>query len=233
MMKKQINSLIYSFLVMGVLLIFAGSCKKEDNNNNTNSANTFTDPRDGNVYDTVTIGTQTWMAENLRYLPSVAGPGTGSFTTPYYYVYHNVGTNVQEAKANINYFNYGVLYNWTAAISACPSGWHLPSDAEWTQLIDYLGGDGTAGGKLKEAGTSHWNSPNTGATNETGFTALPGAYRHLDGKFYDFGSFGYWWSATEYGTSEAWLRCIHYSYSDVFRYNLDKQLGLSVRCVKD
>ena len=118
--------------------------------------NGFTDARDGTHYDAVKIGNQVWMAENLKYLPSVVGPATGSETAAYYYVYDYDGTDVMAAKATANYTTYGVLYNWPAAMNACPTGWHLPSDAEWTELTDYLGGSGVAGGKLKEIGTTHW-----------------------------------------------------------------------------
>ena len=127
------------------------------------TSGTFIDSRDGNEYNWVQIGDQIWMAENLKYLPSVVGSGTGSETTPYYYVYGYNGTNVADAKATDNYATYGVLYNWTAAMDGeassttnpsgiqgvCPAGWHLPSDAEWTELTDYLGGTSVAGGKLK------------------------------------------------------------------------------------
>ena len=164
------------------------------------SFSSFTDPRDGNVYKTVTIGNQVWMAENLKYLPWVAEPGQSSSTSSYYYVYGYTGTSVPAAKATSNYSTYGVLYNWNAACTSCPWGWHLPSDAEWTHLTDYLGGQSVAGGKLKETGTSHWNSPNIGATNETGFTALPGGFRNYYGDFNYIGDYGYWWSATEYAT---------------------------------
>jgi len=193
----------------------------------------FTDPRDGNVYQTVTIGTQIWMAENLKYLPSVVGPATGSQTTAYYYVYDYDGTDVTAAKATANYTTFGVLYNWPAALNACPTGWHLPSDTEWTELTDYLGGGGVAGGKLKEIGTTHWNTPNTDATNETGFTALPSGYRDDDGTFGNIGYNGYWWSATEYGASSAWDRYVGGGSSDVGSYNDGKELGFSVRCVRD
>ncbi|SDD19418.1 FISUMP domain-containing protein [Williamwhitmania taraxaci] len=179
--------------------------------------NTFTDSRDGNVYHTVTIGSQVWMVENLKYLPSVVGSGTGSTTTPYYYVYGYNGTVVADAKATANYAIYGVLYNWPAAMNGaasstvnpsgvqgvCPTGWHLPSDAEWTQLTTFLGGESVAGGKLKEIGTTHWASPNTGADNSSGFTALPGGYRNYGGSFYYIGYGGYWWSATEYDATHA------------------------------
>ena len=213
------------------------------------SGGTFTDTRDGKVYQTVVIGTQEWMAENLAYLPSVVSPGTGSNTTSYYYVYGYDGASVSAAKSTANYTTYGVLYNWPAAMNSsasssanpsgvqgvCPTGWHLPSDAEWTELTDYLGGVSVAGGKLKETGTTHWASPNTGATNETGFTALPGGRRLVDGTFFFIGSYGFWWSAIEYDSDDAWYRYMLYNYSNVGRssYNYGKEVGFSVRCVRD
>lgn len=213
------------------------------------TSGTFTDSRDGNEYNWVQIGNQVWMAENLAYLPSVnmVADGSEDAAGSYYYVYGYDGTNVADAKATANYTTYGVLYNWTAAMTGsssstanpsgvqgvCPIGWHLPSDAEWTELTDYLGGTSIAGGKLKETGTTHWNSPNTGATNETGFTALLGGLRHFDGSFYYIGYYGVWWSATELGASFAWCRNMNYSFSFVYSYNLSKELGFSVRCVRD
>jgi len=196
-MRKQTSFLVYPLLlIMGVFIFFANSCKKEDDNNNGGSnAGSFTDTRDGNIYQTVTIGDQVWMAENLRYLPSVVGPGPGSDNTAYYYVYGYYGTDVNAAKATEEYTTYGVLYNWYAACTSCPTGWHLPSDTEWIQLTDYLGGKNVAGDKLKETGTTHWNSPNTDATNETGFSALPGGYRNYNGYFYYIGYNGYWLSS--------------------------------------
>lgn len=199
------------------------------------TSGTFIDSRDGNEYNWVQIGDQVWMAENLAYLPSVnmVADGSEDAAGSYYYVYGYDGTNVADAKATDNYATYGVLYNWTAACNSCPAGWHLPSDAEWTELTDYLGGTNVAGGKLKETGTTHWASPNTGATNETGFTALPGGYRSTNGSFYDIGLDGNWWSATEGYTSDAWGRYMYYGYSGVYRGNDDKGIGFSVRCVRD
>jgi uncharacterized protein (TIGR02145 family) len=196
------------------------------------------DTRDSQIYQYKTIGTQFWMTENLAYLPSVVGPGTGSEdagneTEPFYYVYDYDGTNITAAKSTANYTIYGVLYNWTAALSACPPGWHLPSDAEWTTLITYLGGESVAGGKMKEAGESHWTSPNTGATNESGFTALPGGYRHPDGTFYTIGFYGYWWSSTQDRDDSAWSRYLSYNASDVYWTDADKVHGFSVRCLRD
>ena len=213
------------------------------------SGSTFTDPRDGKVYQTVVIGNQVWMAENLAYLPSVnmVADGSEDAAGSYYYVYGYDGTNVADAKATDNYATYGVLYNWTAAMDGeassttnpsgiqgvCPAGWHLPSDAEWTELTDYLGGTSGAGGKLKETGTTHWVSPNTGATNETGFTALPGGYRGSRGAFGYIGYDGVWWSATELSAPNAWGRVMFLDYSSVSRFDYLKEVGFSVRCVRD
>lgn len=213
------------------------------------TSGTFIDSRDGNEYNWVQIGDQVWMAENLAYLPSVnmVADGSEDAAGSYYYVYGYDGTNVTDAKATANYTTYGVLYNWTAAMAGeasstanpsgiqgvCPTGWHLPSDAEWTQLTDYLGGESVAGDKLKETGTTHWLSPNTGATNETGFTALPGGYRSYHGTFYNIGYSGYWWSATDFNSNNAWSRTMRYNSSSVYRDYDHKELGFSVRCVRD
>ncbi len=204
----------------------------------------FTDPRDGNTYTYQTYGTQVWMTKNLAYLPSVVGPGTGSSSTAYYYLYDYNGADVATAKATSNYTTYGVLYNWSAALTACPEGWHLPSDAEWKQLEMYLGmtsaqADATSwrgtdeGGKLKETGTTHWTTPNTGATNSSGFTALPGGYRSADGPFGRIGGYGYWWSSTHAFADDAWLRLLPYDRSSVDRDGYGKDYGLSVRCLQD
>jgi len=223
-MKNKQNILVYLLLLTGMFSVLTNSCKKDDVNTNT-----FTDSRDGTVYKTVKIGNQVWMAENLKYLPSVVEPETGSASISCYYVYDYDGTDVNAAKATSNYKTYGVLYNWIAAVNACPTGWHLPTDAEWTQLTDYLGGAVVAGGKLKETGTTHWDEPNTGATNETGFSALPGGWRSNNGSFYYIGSYSSWWVGAESYMS----RGMRYSNSDVTESNANNLFGLSVRCVKD
>ena len=195
--------------------------------------NSFTDPRDNKVYTTVQIGTQCWMAQNLAYLPSVVGPGTGSQTSPYYYVYGYNGTDVTTAKATTNYGTYGVLYNWPSSLTACPTGWHLPTDTDWTTLTDYLGGIDIAGGKMKETGFTHWNSPNTGATNSSGFTGLPAGYSLPGVTFTDIGNYGYWWSSAESSTSIAWGRTMGYDYGVVNRTVYYESNGFSVRCLRD
>ena len=225
------------------------------------SGGTITD-YDGNTYNTVQIGNQMWMAENLKatHYPggtsiqlvedSLAWDALG-YTGKAYCYYNNNSSNEE---------TYGALYTWAAAMNGasssdanpsgvqgvCPDGWHLPSDAEWKELEMHLGmsqaeadeygnrGSGE-GGKLKETGTTHWNSPNTGATNESGFTALPGGFRSDYGEFVLIGYYGNWWSSTEYHADYtwAWDRNVGYSVSNVHRGNPLKKFGFSVRCVKD
>lgn len=188
----------------------------------------------GKTYQTITINGKEWMAENLAYLPAVYPSSDGSYAVePRYYIYDYQGTDVAAAKNNANYSTYGVLYNWPAAIAACPPGWHLPSDIEWTDLITVLGGESVAGGKLKESGYTHWSSPNNGATNEIGFAALPAGYRHGSGAFSLIGGYGFWWSSTEDYSCCAWTRTMGCNSSNVNRSSYNKEVGFSVRCVKD
>ena len=198
----------------------------------------FTDSRDGNQYETGGIGNQCWMKQNLAYLPDVSPPSNGSQTSSYHYVYGYDGSSVSEAKETSNFQDYGVLYNWPAALTACPDGWHLPSDDEWTILTNFLGGQSVAGGKMKSTRTEpdphpRWNSPNTGATNESGFSGLPGGYRSGSGNFSSVGNLGYWWSSTEYSSTNAWLRYLIHDNVNADRLSSNKEYGFSVRCLRD
>ncbi len=198
---------------------------------------------EGNVYKTVTIGTQVWMAENLKttkYNDGTAIPlvkddkAWEALTTPAYCLYKN------DAAAKKT---YGALYNWFTVNTnkLCPRGWHVPSDTEWRTLTIYLGGESVAGGKLKEKGTTHWESPNAGTTNETGFTALPGGFRNSNGTFeYSSGSNivffrsnGCWWSSTERYYFNAYYRRMYSTLNDLYSSLSVKQSGYSVRCMKD
>lgn len=207
-----------------------------------------TDARDGNHYPAVRIGEQVWMSENLRYLPSVVAASTTSLTSSYYYVYGYSGTSVADAKLTANYTTYGVLYNWPAAMNGasgsttnpshvrgvCPTGWHLPSNAEWTELTDFLGGTINAAGPLKETGTSHWTTPNTGASNTTGFSALPGGYVGGSGSFLSINNTGYWWTSTDVpSTLNSYYQSMSYSSSSVTGNVYSRKNAISVRCVKD
>ena len=189
---------------------------------------------DGNVYKTVTIGKQVWMAENLKttkYNDGTSIPLVTDSTawkalkTPAYSWYNNDIANKEI---------YGALYNWYAVKTnkLCPSGWHVPNDAEWTTLTTYLGDVNVSGGKLKETGTTHWKSPNTGANNSSGFTALSGGYRFFNGTFFYSGYLGYWWCSEEYNANNAWFRNLSSSSNSVGRYDYNKNGGFSVRCLR-
>ena len=210
---------------------------------------TFTDPRDNKVYNTITIDDQTWMAENLIYLPEVCGSNTDCG----YWVYDYQGTDVATAQATANYTTYGVLYNYQKALTACPAGWHLPSFDEWAYLEVHLGmsirdaGIGTGnrgtnqGGKMKETGTTHWLAPNEGATNISGFTGLPGGFRDWIGTNKTFGlmgSNGFFWSSTRDGNWVNYRQLLYNAatvYSDWVSYTGESSTtpGGSVRCVQD
>jgi uncharacterized protein (TIGR02145 family) len=131
---------------------------------------------------------------------------------------------------------YGKLYNWYTVDdprNVCPTGWHVPTDAEYTLLTDYLGGEPVAGSKMKSTGTQYWLSPNTDATNESGFSGLPGGSRDYDGTFSSIGGDGYWWSSTEDDTGLAWYRYLYYYDGGVDRSYYNKRYGFSVRCLRD
>lgn len=191
---------------------------------------------EGNVYKTLTIGTQTWMAENLKttkYNDNTAIPLITNdmewvnTRTPAYSWYDN---------DTLKYKNtYGALYKGYSVNTGklCPTGWHVPTNEEWGVLIDYLGGAEMAGDKLKEKGKIHWpDHPNTTkATNESGFTALPGGSRNV--AFGDIRFSGYWWSSSEYSTNNGWGYLLDFSYSKIQREVQSKSDGLSVRCIKD
>lgn len=179
----------------------------------TGEIESFTDARDGKIYKTVKIGTQPWMAENLAYKAT-----SGCWANK------NEAGNVE---------TYGYLYNWYAAKTACPSGWHLPSDAEWQILIDFSGGKGSAGGNLKETGTAHWEDPNQGAANLNGFTALPGGYRNDEGEFSRVGTIGFWWSSNEALLDYAIAFRVEGPRTGAVTGSFDATFGYSVRCIKD
>ncbi len=198
---------------------------------------------EGNIYNTVQIGSQCWMAENLKVGTMINSTIGGQLQIDNglieKYCYDNNSSN-----CNI----YGGLYEWNemmqynpsdagnpgATQGICPYGWHIPTETEWKSLTDYLGGESVAGGKMKEAGTTHWNSPNTSATNESGFTALPSGNRYyFSGSFSFISSHGYFWSATEYDIDDAWKRSLSYDGAGVFLIKDDKTSGRSVRCLKD
>ena len=202
---------------------------------------------DGNNYSVVAIGNRCWMKENLK-------------TTHY-----NDGTPISTGLNNNDWQNtlsgaysdynndstisavYGRLYNWYAVANPaglCPTGWHVPSDADWSLLVKYIDPQAdtfclactqsqVAGGMMKSTGTQYWLSPNTGATNQSGFSGLPAGNRNFNGTFNNIGSSGYWWSATELSSAIAWDRNLFYNGGDEYRVNYYKVFGFSVRCLRD
>ncbi len=192
---------------------------------------------DGNVYPTVKIGNQIWMAENLKTtkyndgtpIPNVTDNTTwAGLTTGAYCWYNNDATTYK--------IPYGALYNWYAVNTnkLAPVGWHVATDADWTILTNFLGGLNVAGGKLKETSTNHWLNPNAGATNETGFAALPGGDRYSSISFRLIGQYGQWWTSTEYAAQTqqtAYLREIFNTDAGMSKSGGDKAVGLSIRCL--
>ncbi|MFC2106829.1 FISUMP domain-containing protein [Bacteroidota bacterium] len=224
--------LISLIAMLAIMTLMSNSCEKDDEDEDLEDPHSYindgnvTDPRDGQTYSTVTIGSQTWFAENLNYLTS------GSCWCMNDSAYGDV---------------YGVLYTWDAAMTACPDGWKLPSDDEWKTLEMYLGmsqseadrgsgaGRGTdEGGKMKQTGTTLWVSPNAGATNSSGFTGLPAGCSGTGwGNCSSQGSDGMWWSSTEGLVIHAVVRQLNWGTSLVYRGYMHQSSYASVRCLKN
>jgi uncharacterized protein (TIGR02145 family) len=202
---------------------------------------------DGNVYQTVLIGDQCWMAENLKVIHYCNGDPIPNVTDSSSWTDDSIGAYCNYDNDEGHVATYGRLYNWYAVDDSrniAPEGWHVPTDAEWKQLeihlgmsqveADAAGARGTdEGGKLKEVGTTHWNPPNTGATDESGFTALPGGWREDNNNFVFMSSHAFFLSSTEYMGWSVWCRCLLDDISQVCRFDYGKIGGLSIRCVKD
>ena len=225
--NKRFESLIFAF----ILLIFTSEAYAQQKKGSLKD-------NDGNTYSTVIIGDQEWMVENLKTTKFNDGTPISNetdmtrwvqITTPAYSWYNNDAASKKV---------FGAVYNWYAVNTGklCPAGWSVPSDDDWTKLTDFLGGIEAAGGKLKETGTSNWNTPNTGATNETGFSAVPGGYRYGyfwgQGTFYETGLNGYYWTATQCTDTHSWTRTLNAERPKVYRSIFVKNNGFSVRCIK-
>ncbi len=189
---------------------------------------------DGNKYKTVKIGKQVWLAENLKTTKYCDGTTISYLAdttqlldpVPSYFLYNNDSAYKS---------TYGLLYNWYVVNTGklCPAGWHVPSHEEWSELATALGGEKVSGGKLKETGTIHWDNPNKGATNETGFTGLPGGYRSIFGSCEGKGSYGAWWSSTVYGDAGAYIRELSYDTGNLSWNVPAKNCDYPVRCLKN
>jgi uncharacterized protein (TIGR02145 family) len=198
------------------------------------------------IFPSVTIGTQIWSTTNLDVTTYRDGTPIPQVTDPTAWANLTTGAWCYYNNDPANGAIYGKLYNWYAVAGIhdtdpntpnkilAPTGWHIPSDIEWTTLTNFLGGNAVAGGKMKSIGTSLWESPNTGATNQSGFTGFPGGYRSYDGIFNDFMINGNWWSSSEGSSSNvAWTRYLHYNDTFAGFVTFNKIGGFSVRCLKD
>jgi uncharacterized protein (TIGR02145 family) len=227
---KKITKTSFLMLFFSVLISSLVSCSKKD------TTPTTVKDIDGNTYNIIQIGDQFWMKENLKVSKFKNGDNITEVTdnvqwsglsTPALCFYDNDEANEDP---------YGLMYNWYVVKDSrglCPTGWHVPTVDDWTELTDFLGGELVAGGKLKESGTSHWQSPNEGATNSSGFTAVPGGRRNTDGSFIQLGTKALFWTSTEFNSESAMRNGIENSGTEIESENGNKKYGFSVRCIKD
>jgi uncharacterized protein (TIGR02145 family) len=202
--------------------------------------------QNGNTYATIVIGTQEWMGENLRTTTYANGDPIPNVTDGFTWGQLTTGAWAHYNNDSQYEIPYGKLYNWYAVAdprNVCPAGWHVPTDGEWNTLVGYLDpayepNDGTqsatAGGMMKSTGTQYWDSPNTGASNESGFSGLPGGYRNYGNGYVDhLGFLGNWWSASESVAESAWTRALSYDDAAINWSSHSKRSGFSVRCLRD
>ena len=235
-MKTYSKILVYLFVMTGIFFTISAGCKKK----------TDPDPGpatvkdiDGNAYHMVTIGAQVWLVENLKTTKYRNGDAIPEVTVDSLWNKQSVTSTGAYCNYNNDGANpavYGHLYNWYAVTDSrglAPAGWHVASKAEWDTLTAHLGGDSLAGGTLKETGTAHWQYPNTGATNMTGFTALPGGFRMYSGKSEMIGTFGIWWTSTLADDFSA-LNCGMFNDNAGALISVNRKAnGFSIRCIRD
>jgi uncharacterized protein (TIGR02145 family) len=225
-LKTFFNYFTISFVIISML---ASGCKKDNQD-----ATSVTDI-DGNVYPVIKIGNQVWMAENLKVTKYQNGdPVTlvtsksdwANLNTEGYCIYNNADSSGA----------YGMLYNWNAVTderNIAPKGWHVPDSAEFQTLVDYLGGKSIAGGEMKETGFKHWTTPNMGATNTSGYNAIPGGIRDLNGNFQYIGLSANFWCSDEYSPGRPNFLYLINTDAKAVCSNYNGRAGLSVRCIKD
>lgn len=216
-MKKY---LLFSFILISCFSVFS---------------QTVTD-YDGNVYNTINIGTQVWMKQNLKVTHYNNGDPIANVTDNTAWSSLTTGAYCEYNNTVANAATYGRLYNFYTVVDSrkiCPAGWHMPEDWEWTNLENNLGGATVAGGKMKEAGSAHWTGANTGATNSSNFTALPGGMRQSSAIFGNFGTAAFLWTSTEQGSLNAWYRWLGTNAEESYRNSGSKGFGFSVRCISN
>lgn len=223
----------FNLLIASVLLLF--SCSKEADLTNLKTG-TVTD-KSGNTYATVVLGNQEWMTENLKTVQFNSGDSIPEIKLDSIWNANSIAGYALYDNFIPNEAKYGKLYNFKAASSSknsCPSGWHLPSEKEWEELISFLGGNDIAGEKLKQDGITTWFEPNdTVATNESLFNAVPGGFREQTGEFVNEKFFGYYWTATKSTDDNIKVISLHYGSTAVSLIDLNAADGASIRCTKD
>jgi uncharacterized protein (TIGR02145 family) len=240
-------------LHLALSTVFALCCSTYDaksqtvNTNISESVPETVNDIDGNTYHTVVIGEQVWMQENLRTTKYRNGKLISKNLSNEQWGLNKSGACAVYDNDSIKENAFGLLYNWYAVVNPaglCPIGWHVPKDTEWNQMVKYLDdyADTTelkrvqsevVGGQLKEIGITHWASPNTGATGTANFLGFSGGNKSVDGKCNDVGAYGYWWTATASSNAEAYGRLLSYFNSNIDRFKTSKNLGFSVRCVRN
>jgi len=229
MIKKN-----YAILLV-IMLIFCVSCGDDPTSSDSNGEETIRDI-DGNTYKIVKIGDQWWMTENLKVTHYRNGDPISNVTVDSLWVNLQNGAYCDHLNNADNTAMYGRLYNWYTVNDhriIAPEGWRVPSNADWQELIDHLGGQAVAGGKMKQSGTEQWNNPNHGATNESGFTAIPVGIRSNSGYFIELGINSYFWSKTESNLYIGYRLHLSYGHAQAQLGGADKQLGYSLRCIKN
>lgn len=219
------------YILLSISLVLG--CSSDDTKNNTKTTGTSR-PTVPVLDSQIRIGTQVWMTKNLNVSRYRNGDAILQVNDPSAWSSLTVGAWCYYENNNANGTTYGKLYNWYAVNDPrglAPIGFHVPSDDEWTTLTTFLGGYTVAGGKIKA--TYGWNTPNTDATNSSGFTGLSGGYRFYSGDFSNIGFYSYWWSSSEGEPGTAWSRYLYFSNSWVTRLNTNKNFGFFVRCLKN
>jgi len=212
-----------------VAIVLLNSCNKESNKNDTPIS---VSDVDGNVYNTLTIGTQVWMRQNLKTTHYQNGDSIIEIIDNAQWLNDKKGAFCNYNNDIENVDTFGHLYNWYAVNNPnglCPSGWHIPSDSEWNILVNYLGGQSIAGGATKEI--SIWDMPNTDATNSSELTVIPAGGRYENGIYSGLYQYAAFWSSTEYDSTDSWYDNMNFNNAQVYRYFYPKSAGYSCRCI--
>lgn len=224
----KIRTHFLKLIIFISLIIVLTGCSKDNEN--------LVSDIDGNSYHQVTIGNQVWMVENLKVTRCRNGDSIPNIAEDQQWVNTSTGAWCDINNEPVNAGKFGHLYNWYAVNDSrnlCPEGWHVPGDAEWSVLVDFLGGEQKAGAKLKSTDTLLWKSPNSGACDLVGFSGLPGGSRWQNGLFLYFGYYGLWWTSTEKNDDFAFYRNLVYDNPGCFKNHYNMENGCSVRCIRD